>query len=259
MEGSDRRTIEVSVKVVAVAYLAESDISVSSKEDRQPVALSRIPAATSLMVTVVTHDCDRLPIERDQQLKLRLWKSTAASSESRNTTFMYAGNGSFNAEIPGTALSDPGAYQLEVSTVMSLSLSGSEGAQDSTITLSLETFDSSLATTVQGAVLGSVGVCILAGMLFMMIRNPKKAQELVLSFLTNEIKMLFAVISDIWDIIGTRPCPSTHAMPSQASAHWLQICAACPMCSVQATAWCSPPSSPPRRTRASLATPRCRT
>jgi hypothetical protein len=219
LEGSDRRTINVSVQVVAVAYLTENDVSVSSKEDRRPVTLTRIPAATSLVVTIVTYDCDRLLIKRDQQLKLRLWKSTAASSESRITTFLYAGNGSFNAEIPGTALSDPGAYQLEVSTVMSLSLSGSEGAQDSTITLSLETFDSSLAATVQGAVLGSLGVCILAGMLFMMIRNPKKAQELVLSFLTNEFKMLFALISDIWDIIGTRPCLSTHGMPSQASAH----------------------------------------
>jgi hypothetical protein len=75
LEGSDRRTIEVSVKVVAVAYLrlAENDITVSSKEDRQPVTLSCVPGsfpvATSLMITVVTYDCDRLLIERDQQLK----------------------------------------------------------------------------------------------------------------------------------------------------------------------------------------------
>jgi hypothetical protein len=131
MEGSDRRTIEVSVKVVAVAYLAESDITVSSKEDRQPLSLSRIPVATSLVITVVTHDCDRLLIDRDQQLKLRLWKSTADSSGSRNITFLYAGNGSgsFNAEIPGTALSDPGAYQLEVSSVTPLGISGSEAGR----------------------------------------------------------------------------------------------------------------------------------
>jgi hypothetical protein len=207
-EGSDNRTIEVSVKVVAVAYLAKNDITISSKDDRQPVTLSRIPAATSLMVTVVTYDCDRLRIERDQQLKLRLWKSTASSSESRNITFLYAGNGSFNAEIPGTALSDPGAYQLEISAVVPLSISGFEGAQDSIIALSLETFDSSLARTVQGAVLGSLGACVLAGMLFMMIRNPKKAKQLVLSFLTNEFKMLLTSILDIWDIIGTLTCPS---------------------------------------------------
>ena len=207
MEGSDRNTIEVSVQVVAVAYLAESDIRVFSKEDRRPVTLSRIPVATSLMVAVLTYDCDRLLIERDQQLKLRLWKSTASSSESRNITFVYAGNGSFNAEIPGTALSDPGAYQLEVSAVVPLSISGSEGAQDSIIALSLETFDSSVARTVQGAVLGSLGACVLAGMLFMIFRNPKKAQQLVLSFLTNEFKMLVALILDIWDIIGTLTCP----------------------------------------------------
>jgi hypothetical protein len=208
LDGSDVRTIKVSVKVVAVAYLSQKDITISSKEDRQPVPLSRIPVATSLMVTVVTYDCDRLRIERDQQLKLRLWKSTAASSESRNITFLYAGNSSFNAEIPGTALSDPGAYQLEISASVPLSISGSEGAQDSIIALSLETFDSSLASTVQGAVLGSLGACVLAGMLFMMIRNPKKAKQLVLSFLTNEFKMLFALKSDIWDIIGTLTCPS---------------------------------------------------
>ena len=91
---------------------------------------------------------------------------------------------------------------------MPLSLSGFDGAQDSTITLSLEAFDSSVATTVFGAVLGSLGVCILAGMLFMMIRNPKKAQQLVLSFLTNEFKMLVALILDIWDIVGRLPAPS---------------------------------------------------
>jgi hypothetical protein len=202
LEGSDHRTIEVSVKVVAVAYLAENDISVSYKVDRQPVTLSRIPVATSLMVAVVTYDCDRLRIERDQHLKLRLWKSTATSSESRNITFLYAGNGSFNAEIPGTALSDPGAYQLEVSAVMPLGISGSEFAQDSTIALSLETFDSNVARTVQGAVLGSLAVCLLAGMLFLIFRNPKKAQQLVVSFLTNEFKMLLALSLDIWDIIG---------------------------------------------------------
>ena len=194
--------------VMLLAYLAESDITVSSKEDRQPVTLSRIPVATSLMVTVVTYDCDRLPIERDQQLKLRLWKSAAASSESRNITLLYAGNGcAFNAEIPGTALSDPGAYQLEVSAVTPLGISGSEAAQDSTVVLALETFDSSVARTVQGAVLGSLGVCVLAGMLFMIFRNPKKAQQLVLSFLTNEFKMLVALIMDIWDIVGTLTCP----------------------------------------------------
>jgi hypothetical protein len=48
-----------------------------------------------------------------------------------------------------------------------------------------------------------LAVCVLAGMLFMIFRNPKKAQQLVLSFLTNEFKMLVALISDIWDIIGT--------------------------------------------------------
>jgi surface protein len=216
LEGSDRRTIEVSVQVVAVAYLAENDITISSKEDRQPFALSRIPVSTSLTVTVVTHDCDRLPIERDQQLKLRLWKSTAASSESRNITFLYAGNGSFNAEIPGTALYDPASYQLEVCAVMPLGISDSEGAQDSTVVLVLETFDSSVARTVQGAVLGSLGVCVLAGMLFMIFRNPKKAQQLVLSFLTNEFKMLAALISDIWDIIGTLTCPILGDMSCRA-------------------------------------------
>jgi hypothetical protein len=217
MDGSDRRTIEVSVQVVAVAYLAESDITVSSKEDRQPLSLSRIPVATSLTVTVVTYDCDRLPIERDQQLKLRLWKSAAASSESRNITLLYAGNGcAFNAEIPGTALSDPGAYQLEVSSLTPLGISGSEAAQDSTIVLSLETFDSSVARTVQGAVLGSLGVCVLVGMLFMIFRNPKKAQQLVLSFLTNEFKMLVALITDVWDIIGTLTCPILGDMPCRA-------------------------------------------
>jgi hypothetical protein len=186
------------------------------------------------MVTVVTYDCDRLLIERDQQLKLRLWKSTAASSDSRNITFLYVGNGSFNAEIPGTALSDPGAYQLEVRAVVPLGISGSEGAQDSTIALSLETFDSSVAKTVQGAVLGSLALCVLAGMLFMIFRNPKKAQQLVLSFLTNEFKMLVALISDIWDIIGVKPAPPCD-MPCRArrlrtSCRFVAILCGLPRC-----------------------------
>jgi hypothetical protein len=118
---------------------------------------------------------------------------------------VYAGNGSFNAEIPGTALSDAGAYQLEVSAILPFGIFGSEGAQDSTIALSLETFDPSVARTVQGAVLGSLGACVLAGMLFTMFRNPKKAKQLLLSFVTNEFKMLrvVALILEIWDILGT--------------------------------------------------------
>jgi hypothetical protein len=76
---------------------------------------------------------------------------------------------------------------------------------------------------VQGAVLGSLGVCVLAGMLCMIFRNPKKAQQLVLSYLTNEFKMLLALISDIWDIISTLSCPSlSHRMPSKAIAYQLQ-------------------------------------
>jgi hypothetical protein len=238
MEGSDRLTIEVSVEVVAVAYLAESDIRVFSKEDGQPVTLSRIPVATSLVVTVVTYDCDRLPIERDQLLKLRLWKSAAASSESRNIMFLYAGNGSFNAEIPGTALSDPGAYQLAVSAVMPLSLSGFDDAQDSTITLSLEAFDYGVGVKVNAkyAVLGSLGVCILAGMLFMIYRNPKKAKQLVPSFLFNEFRMLWATILDIWDLSST-----SLPLPDDMPCHKKGGCAlaadlwAYPMRSVQAT------------------------
>ena len=49
-----------------------------------------------------------------------------------------------------------------------------------------------------------MAACILAGMLFMIYRNPKRARELLLSFVTNEFKMLLATISDIWDIVGMR-------------------------------------------------------
>ena len=91
---------------------------------------------------------------------------------------------------------------------MPLGIFGSDGPQDSTIALSLETFDSSVARTVQGAVLGSLGACVLAGMLFTMFRNPKKAKQLLLSFVTNEFKMLVVLILEIWDILGSLTCPS---------------------------------------------------
>jgi hypothetical protein len=203
MEGSDRRTIEVSVEVVAVAYLAKNDIAISSKEDRQPVTLSRIPVATSLVVNVVTYDCDRLLIERDQQLKLRLWKSTAASSEPLNITFVYAGNGSFNAEIPGTALSDAGAYHLEVSAVVPQSISGAEGAQDSTIALSLEIVDPSRKDHL---VFGSIAAAVLSVLLIVMLivacRNRDRMMEVVKNFFKLEISTAVGLLLDVWDIYG---------------------------------------------------------
>jgi hypothetical protein len=47
-----------------------------------------------------------------------------------------------------------------------------------------------------------MGVCIIAGMLFMVYRNPGRAKELLLSFLSREIKLLLSTSSEIWDIVG---------------------------------------------------------
>ena len=48
---------------------------------------------------------------------------------------------------------------------MPLGIFGTDGPQDFTIALSLETFDSSVARTVQAAVLGLWEVCVLAGII----------------------------------------------------------------------------------------------
>jgi hypothetical protein len=70
------------------------------------------------------------------------------------------------------------------------------------VTLSFDTFDPSRAQIAQGAVVGTLGACIIAGMCFMIYRNPKRAKQLLLSFVTTEFKMLFATTSEIWDIVG---------------------------------------------------------
>ena len=113
-----------------------------------------------------------------------------------------SGAGLFEAEIPATALGDPGVYQLTI------------GAEESAVTLFITTFDTNGAQVIQGAVVGSVVVCIIAGMLFMMYRNPKKARQLLLSFLNREFKMALTTTSEVWDIVGActlqleacRPC-----------------------------------------------------
>ena len=62
-----------------------------------------------------------------------------------------------------------------------------------------------LAELPQGAVVGTLGACIIAGMCFMIYRNPKRAKQLLLSFVTTEFKMLFATTSEVWDIVGAHP------------------------------------------------------
>ena len=105
--------------------------------------------------------------------------------------------GLFEAELSGTWLSDPGTYVLEVR---------SEDSEDpSVVTLSFDTFDPSRAQIAQGAVVGTLGACIIAGMCFMIYRNPKRAKQLLLSFVTTEFKMLFTTTSEVWDIVGARP------------------------------------------------------
>ena len=83
---------------------------------------------------------------------------------------------------------------------------GSEDSEDpSVLTLSFDTFDPSRAQIAQGAVVGALGACIVAGMCFMIYRNPKRAKQLLLSFVTTEFKMLFTTTSEVWDIVGAHP------------------------------------------------------
>jgi hypothetical protein len=203
---TDELRLPVSVAVVAVAYLDEADVTISSKADGKPVSRARVPIDSSLIVTVQARDCDRLVIDRpDQQVKLVL-TSPLGGYAPRNITLLYKEcegcAGLFEAEIPATALGDPAVYQLTI------------GAEESAVTLSITTFDSNGAQVVQGAVVGSVVACIIMGMLFTMYRNPKKARQLLLSFLNREFKMVLTTTSEVWDIVGTctlqlracRPC-----------------------------------------------------
>jgi hypothetical protein len=216
VNGSDQLPLPVSVTVIAAAYVTEADVTVSSKANREPVSPSGVPAGTSLVVTVQTRDCDRLVIDRpDQQLKLVL-TSTLGGYTPRYVTLLYKEcsqcAGLFEAELPGTALDNPGLYELRIRS------------DDSAATCSLTTFDPSGAQLAQGAVLGAAAACILAGMLFLIYRNPERAKQLLLSFITNEFKMLLATVSDVWDIVGMHFClthrsitvsPLSHAAPQR--------------------------------------------
>jgi hypothetical protein len=171
-------------------------VTILSKADREPLSLLGVSVGMSLVIAVQTRDCDRLVIDRpDQQLKLVV-SSTLGAYKPRNIALLYREctrcAGLFEVELPGTALDNPGVYQLII------------GSEDSFVTRTLTVFDPNGAQLAQGAVLGSLAACILAGMLFMIYRNPKRAKELLLSFVTKEFKMLLATISDIWDIVGMR-------------------------------------------------------
>jgi hypothetical protein len=209
--GSDQLHLPVSVVVVAAAYLTEADVTIFSKANREPVSpsSSSVAVGTSLIVAVQTRDCDRLVIDRpDQQLRLVL-TSTLGGFRPRNVTLWYKEcehcAGVFEAELPGTALDNPGAYQLRIRS------------EDSAVTRTVTMFDPSGAQLAQGALLGSLAACILAVMLVMIYRNPKRAKQLLLSFVTNEFKMLLATISDVWDIVGMR-APSAGLARSMASS-----------------------------------------
>ena len=201
VQGTDKLHLPVSVSVLAITYLRKEDVAISFKVDHTPVSLSSIPAGTSLRVVVETRDCDRLIVDRpDQQLRLVL-SSSLGGYASQKVALVYKEcdrcAGLFEAELSGTWLSDPGTYVLEVR---------SEDSEDpSVVTLTFDTFDPSRAQIAQGAVVGTLGACIIAGMCFMIYRNPKRAKQLLLSFVTTEFKMLFTTTSEVWDIVGARP------------------------------------------------------
>ena len=201
VQGTDKLHLPVSVSVLAITYLTTADVAISLKVEQTPVSLSSVPAGTSLRVAVETHDCDRLIVDRpDQQLRLVL-SSSLGGYAPQKVALVYKEcdrcAGLFEAELSGTWLSDPGTYVLEVR---------SEDSEDpSVVTLSFDTFDPSRAQIAQGAVVGTLGACIIAGMCFMIYRNPKRAKQLLLSFVTTEFKMLFTTTSEVWDIVGARP------------------------------------------------------
>jgi hypothetical protein len=198
VQGSDKLLLDVSIDVRAVTYLEKGDVTVLSKANQKPVSLTSVPAGTSLSVTVETRDCDRLIVDRpDQQLKLYL-SSHLGGYVSHKVPLVYKDCDRcarlFEAELPGTWLSDPGKYVLEIRS--------EDPTDSSVVTVSFDMFDPSVSQMIQGAVLGSVGICIVAVMVFMMYRNPKRAKKLLISFVTTEFKMLLGTMSEIWDIVG---------------------------------------------------------
>jgi hypothetical protein len=115
-QGSDQLNLTVRVAVVATAYLSEADVTILSKTGREPVSLSGVSVGMSLVIAIQTRDCDRLVIDRpDQQLKLVV-SSTLGAYKPRNIALLYREctrcAGLFEVELPGTALDNPGVYQL---------------------------------------------------------------------------------------------------------------------------------------------------
>jgi hypothetical protein len=238
VQGTDKLVLPVSVSVLAVTYLTEDDVTISSKADRAIVSHSSVPVGTSLRVAVETRDCDRLIVDRpDQPIRLVLTSSLGGYVPQR-VALVYKEcercAGIFEAELSGVWLGDPGTYALEVRSEDPLDVS--------VVTFSFEAFDPSRAQIVQGAIVGTFGACIIAGMCFMIYRNPKRAKQLLLSFVTTEFKMLFTTTSEIWDIVGALRCLLGMQQSLKLASKWLVV-------SLQATRWYLRRSSPHRKTK----------
>jgi hypothetical protein len=241
VKGTDALTLTVNVSIRAVAYLNTSHVTLS--ESGQQELQSQVASGSRLTLKIETRDCDGLIIDRDDQRLTLALTSTVGGYKPRFPPLQYGRlqPGLFEAELPGTYLSEQGSYQIVITAPESGSVT----------TVSFEAIDTSAAKTTYGAVIGTVAVCIVAGMMFMIYRNPQKARALLTSFLTREFRLLVTIATESWDIVGA--CLSIYR-PSQRYRSWtpkfhnLIISMSVRLGELQATFSCSQRSSLFRRT-----------
>jgi hypothetical protein len=202
-------SLPVNVTVLAVTYLTDADVTISSKDDGEPVVFSgaRVPAGTSLSVTARTRDSDRLIIDRsDQQLELVV--TSVLGGYNTSIKLLHATGrhlpGEYEAEIPGALLATTGTYMLRL-VVLDEGWSG--------VSVTFKVVDSSRKTIIFAAVAAAVLGTLLIVMLVVAGRNRERMKEVAKSFLKLEIRTAAEMIIDAWDIYGRNPPDCAHSFP----------------------------------------------
>jgi hypothetical protein len=130
--GTQALHLDVELTIVAVAYLAPSDVLVQNSVGDVLTDGAVVAAGDTLTLSTRTFDCERLPIARSGARVVVSLGLAAETKLSRSLEMQYRADNRYQAEIPSAWIETPARYVLHVQA------DGGSGLADAPVVVTLE-------------------------------------------------------------------------------------------------------------------------
>ena len=194
LNGSEMLEIPVELEIEAEACINTSIITLKAVAAAQTISSgSDVVVGDSVHVLVSSFDSERLPIERPSQqihVAYRAAGLDQSASSSRSVVMKWTGQNQLVGDIDTSALVE-GQYTLVV-------VDG-ENAETHIV---FKVVERSKTTLIFGATVGSLLAGLLAIGIFVLYKHRQRAKQLLLSLLSEELRMFLGLCSEVWDLVG---------------------------------------------------------